>query len=107
MEYAERVSYYDQLYKTNEPNDDVVQIPGAMLGLFDPLTILFMIPLLDGVIYPLYRRIIGKPPSAYVKILARLILLNLVFEVLRRIDFFERRNERKWSLLWMLGRMNP
>ncbi|DAZ93354.1 TPA: hypothetical protein N0F65_011880 [Lagenidium giganteum] len=75
----------------SDPADvEANQVPGAMLGIFDPLTIIFLIPLLDGFIYPMFKRIFGRAPSAYGKVLAGLIISTLTmfwagaFEVLRR-----------------------
>lgn len=69
---------------------DAHQVPGAMLGIFDPLTIIILIPLLDTVIYPWYTKVVGRPPSAYGKVLAGLIISTVamfwagIFEILRR-----------------------
>ncbi|KAK1939064.1 Protein NRT1/ PTR FAMILY 8.1 [Phytophthora citrophthora] len=46
------------------------QIPGPMVQLFNPVAALFFIPLLEKVIYPLYRKYAGKSPSPYGKILS-------------------------------------
>ncbi|OWZ10368.1 Proton-dependent Oligopeptide Transporter [Phytophthora megakarya] len=45
------------------------QIPGPMVQLFNPVAALFVIPLLEKVVYPSYTKYAGKPPSAYGKIL--------------------------------------
>lgn len=76
---------------TSNPGDpETPQVPGAMLGIFDPLTIIVLIPILDGAIYPLYKRIFGRPPSAYGKVVTGLFIAMLTmfgagfFEVTRR-----------------------
>lgn len=40
-----------------------------MIQLFNPLAALFFIPFLEKVVYPLYAKYSGKPPSPYGKIL--------------------------------------
>lgn len=66
------------------------QVPGALLGIIDPITIILFIPALDTVFYPCYTRLFGRPPSAYGKVLVGLIIATFamvwtgVFEVLRR-----------------------
>lgn len=74
----------------NLSHQDWIQVPGASLGIFDPLTIILLIPVLDGFVYPLYQRLFGRPPSAYGKVLTGLFVAMLtmiwagVFEVIRR-----------------------
>ncbi|OWZ24608.1 LOW QUALITY PROTEIN: Proton-dependent Oligopeptide Transporter [Phytophthora megakarya] len=69
---------------------DAIQIPGASLGIFDPLTIILLIPVLDGFVYPLWGRVFGRPPSAFGKVLTGLIVAMLTmvwsgfFEIIRR-----------------------
>nr|CCA25575.1 Protondependent Oligopeptide Transporter (POT) Family putative [Albugo laibachii Nc14] len=66
------------------------QVPGALLGIIDPITIIVFIPALDTIIYPFYTKIVGNSPSAYGKVLVGLIIATFammwtgVFEVLRR-----------------------
>ncbi|CAK4692127.1 hypothetical protein AeMF1_002415 [Aphanomyces euteiches] len=66
------------------------QLPGAVLGIFDPLAIMILLPLLDKVIYPLYKRVMGKPPSPYGKVCLGLIISTVLmfyvgcFEIIRR-----------------------
>lgn len=74
----------------NQTDTDAIQVPGASLGIFDPLTIILLIPVLDGFVYPLYRKTFGRPPSAFGKVLTGLIVAMLtmvwsgVFEMIRR-----------------------
>ncbi|GMF26065.1 unnamed protein product [Phytophthora lilii] len=74
----------------NMSDYDAVQIPGASLGIFDPLTIILLIPVLDGFVYPLWGKIFGRPPSAFGKVLTGLIVAMLTmiwsgfFEIIRR-----------------------
>ncbi|TMW64232.1 hypothetical protein Poli38472_012854 [Pythium oligandrum] len=66
------------------------QVPGAMLGIFDPLTIIVLIPILDGFVYPLYTNVTGRLPSAFGKVLTGLVVSTFTmfwagaFEVIRR-----------------------
>lgn len=79
-----------RLSPTNNADFDAVQVPGASLGIFDPLTIVLLIPILDGVVYPFWGRVFGQPPSAFGKVLTGLIVAMLTmiwsgfFEVIRR-----------------------
>ncbi|RLN90713.1 hypothetical protein BBJ28_00020732, partial [Nothophytophthora sp. Chile5] len=74
----------------NITDTDAVQVPGASLGIFDPLTIILLIPILDGLVYPLYGKAFGRPPSAFGKVLTGLIVAMLTmvwsgfFEIIRR-----------------------
>ncbi|GAB9477916.1 Proton-dependent oligopeptide transporter, partial [Globisporangium polare] len=69
---------------------DAGQVPGSMLGVFDPVVIVICIPILDSIIYPLYTKKFGQAPSAFGKALTGLILATIglfwagIFEVLRR-----------------------
>ncbi|KAG7398495.1 hypothetical protein PHYBOEH_010952 [Phytophthora boehmeriae] len=73
---------------TSDPHSS--QVPGALLTVFDPLVILFVIPLLDSVVYPLYTKRFGKPPSHFGKTVVGLIIAITglfwagIFEVIRR-----------------------
>ncbi|KAF1334913.1 Proton-dependent oligopeptide transporter, partial [Globisporangium splendens] len=75
---------------TKDDDEHNVQVPGASLGIFDPLTIIVLIPILDRFVYPLYARFAGRTPGAYGKVLTGLIVAMLtmfwagVFEVIRR-----------------------
>uniref|UniRef100_K3WH16 Major facilitator superfamily (MFS) profile domain-containing protein n=1 Tax=Globisporangium ultimum (strain ATCC 200006 / CBS 805.95 / DAOM BR144) TaxID=431595 RepID=K3WH16_GLOUD len=75
---------------TKDDDEHNVQVPGASLSIFDPLTIIVLMKILDKFIYPLYQRIVGRPPGAYGKVLTGLIvaMLNMfwagTFEVIRR-----------------------
>ncbi|RHZ03235.1 hypothetical protein DYB31_003530 [Aphanomyces astaci] len=66
------------------------QVPGAMLGIFDPLAIIVLIPVLESGVYPLYERITLSPPTAFGKTSAGLALAALwmfyvgLFEIVRR-----------------------
>ncbi|TMW59663.1 hypothetical protein Poli38472_004732 [Pythium oligandrum] len=66
------------------------QVPGAMLGVFDPIVIVICIPILDSIIYPAYTRKFGKRPSNFGKATAGLIVATIgliwagIFEILRR-----------------------
>lgn len=71
-------------------NPDNSQVPGAMLGVFDPIVIVICIPILDSIIYPLYTRKFGKRPSQFGKATAGLIVAAIgvtwagIFEIIRR-----------------------
>ncbi|KAF1317015.1 Proton-dependent oligopeptide transporter, partial [Globisporangium splendens] len=73
---------------TSDP--DSSQIPGAMLGVFDPIVIVICIPILDSIIYPFYTKKVGKAPSQFGKALTGLVLAATgifwsgIFEILRR-----------------------
>uniref|UniRef100_K3W9A6 Major facilitator superfamily (MFS) profile domain-containing protein n=1 Tax=Globisporangium ultimum (strain ATCC 200006 / CBS 805.95 / DAOM BR144) TaxID=431595 RepID=K3W9A6_GLOUD len=73
---------------TSDPHSS--QVPGAMLGVFDPIVIVICIPILDSIIYPFYTKKVGKAPSAFGKALVGLTLAAIgifwsgIFEVLRR-----------------------
>jgi solute carrier family 15 (peptide/histidine transporter), member 3/4 len=66
------------------------QIPGPTMQMFNPVSVLFLVPLFDRVVYPLYERVAGKPASRYGKILTGywLAVLAMVwtgcFEILRK-----------------------
>ncbi|RHY88976.1 hypothetical protein DYB35_002533 [Aphanomyces astaci] len=66
------------------------QVPGAMLGIFDPLAIIVLIPVLESGVYPLYERIALSPPTAFGKTSAGLALAAFwmfyvgLFEIVRR-----------------------
>ncbi|TMW59664.1 hypothetical protein Poli38472_004733 [Pythium oligandrum] len=66
------------------------QVPGAMLGVFDPIVIVICIPILDSVVYPWFTRKFGKRPSAFGKATAGLLVATIglfwtgIFEILRR-----------------------
>ncbi|KAF0690365.1 Aste57867_18200 [Aphanomyces stellatus] len=69
---------------------DATQLPGAVLGVFDPIAIVILIPLLESVIYPLYKKTTGKDPSPFGKVAAGLIISTFTmfyvggFETIRR-----------------------
>ncbi|KAF1777307.1 Major facilitator superfamily domain [Phytophthora cactorum] len=73
---------------TSDP--DSKQIPGAMLGVFDPIVIVICIPILDSVVYPMYTKWAGKSPSQFGKSAVGLIIAIIgifwagIFEVIRR-----------------------
>ena len=66
------------------------QVPGAMLGVFDPIAIVILIPILDMLVYPAYHKLAGKPASAFGKTAVGLVVSALgllwagVFETIRR-----------------------
>jgi peptide/histidine transporter 3/4 len=74
----------------NRSKPDSWQIPGAALGVFDPIVIVLAIPFIDSCIYPLYTKLVGKRPSYYGRMVAGLILAVVgvvwagIFEILRR-----------------------
>ncbi|KAJ0408304.1 hypothetical protein ATCC90586_008254 [Pythium insidiosum] len=75
----------------DSPTDHLApQVPGASLGIFDPLTIIVLIPVLDHAVYPAYTKLIGRPPSAFGKVLTGLLVSTLTmfwagaFEIIRR-----------------------
>ncbi|KAF4318890.1 hypothetical protein BBO99_00006227 [Phytophthora kernoviae] len=69
---------------------DASQIPGPTMQIFNPASGLFFVPLVDKIIYPLYEKYTGKPPSRYGKVLAGYIVAIIamlwtgVYEVIRR-----------------------
>ncbi|GAB9476970.1 Proton-dependent oligopeptide transporter, partial [Globisporangium polare] len=73
---------------TSDPKSD--QVPGAMLGVFDPIVIVICIPILDSIVYPLYTKKFGQAPSQFGRVFAGLILATVgifwsgIFEILRR-----------------------
>ncbi|GMF56915.1 unnamed protein product [Phytophthora fragariaefolia] len=73
---------------TSDP--DSKQIPGAMLGVFDPIVIVICIPILDSIVYPLYTKWAGKSPSQFGKSAVGLMIAIIgifwagIFEVIRR-----------------------
>ncbi|KAF1787812.1 Major facilitator superfamily domain [Phytophthora cactorum] len=73
---------------TSDP--DSKQIPGAMLGIFDPIVIVICIPILDSFVYPMYQKWTGKPASQFSKAATGLAIAIVglfwtgIFEVTRR-----------------------
>ncbi|OQS06035.1 Proton-dependent Oligopeptide Transporter (POT) Family [Thraustotheca clavata] len=71
-------------------NRHSTQLPGAVLGVFDPIAIVILIPLLDSVIYPAYKRWTGKDASPFGKVFVGLAIASFtmfyvgVFEILRK-----------------------
>ncbi|KAG6960916.1 hypothetical protein JG688_00009357 [Phytophthora aleatoria] len=69
---------------------DSKQIPGAMLGIFDPIVIVICIPILDSFVYPMYQKWTGKPASQFGKAATGLAIAIVglfwtgIFEVTRR-----------------------
>ncbi|KAG6622846.1 Proton-dependent Oligopeptide Transporter (POT) Family [Phytophthora cinnamomi] len=69
---------------------DASQIPGPTVQIFNPFSGLLFVPLLDKLIYPLYEKYVGKPPSRYGKVLAGYIVAIIAmvwtgcFEIIRR-----------------------
>ncbi|KAL4162552.1 hypothetical protein PRNP1_003088 [Phytophthora ramorum] len=69
---------------------DASQIPGPTMQIFNPASGFLFVPLFDKVIYPLYERYAGKPPSRYGRVLAGYIVAIIAmlwtgcFEIIRR-----------------------
>ncbi|RHY35201.1 hypothetical protein DYB32_000342 [Aphanomyces invadans] len=69
---------------------DATQLPGAVLGVFDPIAIVLLIPFLEIVVYPAYKKITGKDASPFGRVAAGLILSTFtmffagMFETIRR-----------------------
>ncbi|RLN52963.1 hypothetical protein BBJ29_009203 [Phytophthora kernoviae] len=69
---------------------DATQIPGPTVQFFNPGSGLLLVPLFDQVIYPLYEKYAGKPPSRYGKVVAGYVIAIIamawtgVFEIIRR-----------------------
>ncbi|CAK4103835.1 unnamed protein product [Aphanomyces euteiches] len=69
---------------------DATQVSGAVLGVFDPISIVILIPVLEQIVYPLYTKWAGKPPSQFGKAAAGLIIGSFSmfytggFETIRR-----------------------
>ncbi|CAK4642180.1 hypothetical protein LEN26_006845 [Aphanomyces euteiches] len=69
---------------------DSTQLSGAVLGVFDPISIVIMIPVLDQIAYPLYKKWTGKVPSRFGKATTGLIVASFsmfftaAFETIRR-----------------------
>eukprot|EP00644_Phytophthora_capsici_P011695 jgi/Phyca11/529868/estExt2_fgenesh1_pm.C_PHYCAscaffold_500025 len=59
---------------TSDP--DSSQIPGAMLGVFDPIVIVICIPILDSIVYPMYTKWAGKSPSQFGKSAIGLLVIR-------------------------------
>ncbi|KAG9414112.1 hypothetical protein AC1031_013319 [Aphanomyces cochlioides] len=55
---------------------DSTQLSGAVLGVFDPISIVIMIPILDQIAYPLYKKWTGKVPSRFGKATTGLIVAS-------------------------------
>jgi peptide/histidine transporter 3/4 len=73
---------------TSDP--DSSQIPGAMLGVFDPIVIVIVIPILDSFVYPMYTKTFGRPPTQFGKVVTGLCIAvvglfwTACFEIIRR-----------------------
>ncbi|KAG7397943.1 hypothetical protein PHYBOEH_011942 [Phytophthora boehmeriae] len=69
---------------------DASQIPGPTMQIFNPASGLLFVPLVDKIIYPLYEKYAGKPPSRYGKVLTGYIVAIIamlwtgVYEIIRR-----------------------
>ncbi|ETI47830.1 hypothetical protein F443_08020 [Phytophthora nicotianae P1569] len=76
--------------RLDRSDPDSKQIPGAMLGVFDPIVIVICIPILDSIVYHLYTKRVGKSPSQFGKSAIGLIIAIIgifwagIFEVIRR-----------------------
>ncbi|GAB9467430.1 Proton-dependent oligopeptide transporter [Globisporangium polare] len=75
---------------TRNPEEHNMQVPGAMLSVFDPITAIFLVPTLDKLVYPFYGKMVGRPPGLYGKVLTGLTVAMVTmfwagsFEVIRR-----------------------
>jgi peptide/histidine transporter 3/4 len=73
---------------TSDP--DSVQMPGAMLGVFDPIVIVICIPILDSIVYPFYKKVTGTEPTQFGKVFTGLCISTVgifwaaCFEIIRR-----------------------
>ncbi|KAH9156146.1 hypothetical protein AeRB84_001932 [Aphanomyces euteiches] len=71
-------------------NRDSTQLSGTVLGIFDPISIVILIPVLEQGVYPLYKKWTGKSPSPFGKAAAGLIIASASmfytggFETIRR-----------------------
>ncbi|KAL3656992.1 hypothetical protein V7S43_018042 [Phytophthora oleae] len=69
---------------------DVSQIPGPTVQIFNPASGFVFVPILDKIVYPLYEKYVGKPPSRYGKVLTGYIVAIIAmlwtgcFEIIRR-----------------------
>ncbi|DAZ96056.1 TPA: hypothetical protein N0F65_000051 [Lagenidium giganteum] len=76
--------------RLNTNDRESAQVPGAMLGVFAPIVVVIVVPILDAFIYPLYTRGAGKPPSAFGKAFVGLLIACTavfwagIFETIRR-----------------------
>ncbi|RLN43951.1 hypothetical protein BBJ28_00017250 [Nothophytophthora sp. Chile5] len=76
--------------RLDRSDPDSKQIPGAMLGVFDPIFIVICIPILDSIVYPFYEKKFGAPPTQFSRASAGLIVAVIgifwsgIFEVIRR-----------------------
>ncbi|KAF4315951.1 hypothetical protein G195_010316, partial [Phytophthora kernoviae 00238/432] len=78
----------DLCLDTSDP--DISQIPSTMLGVFDPIKIVVIIPILDSIVHPVYTKWTGKSPRQFGKAATGLdvaiagIFWAGIFEVTRR-----------------------
>ncbi|KAG6622941.1 Proton-dependent Oligopeptide Transporter [Phytophthora cinnamomi] len=69
---------------------DSTQIPAPTVQFFNPGPGVLLVPFFDLVIYPLYEKYAGKPPSVYGKVVAGYVVAIIamvwtgVFEIIRR-----------------------
>jgi peptide/histidine transporter 3/4 len=69
---------------------DSYQVPGPTVQMFNPLGAVFFVPLLYKVVFPLYKKIVGKESSKYGRILTGYFIASLamfwsgVYEIIRR-----------------------
>eukprot|EP00644_Phytophthora_capsici_P014363 jgi/Phyca11/99375/e_gw1.3.258.1 len=69
---------------------DASQIPGPTVQIFNPASGFVFVPILDKIVYPLYEKYVGKPPSRYGKVLTGYIVAIIAmlwtgcFEIIRR-----------------------
>ncbi|KAG6608722.1 Proton-dependent Oligopeptide Transporter (POT) Family [Phytophthora cinnamomi] len=69
---------------------DASQMPGPTVQMFNPIGCMFFVPLTEKVIYPLYTKYVGKPPSRYGKVLVGYCVVTVAmiwtgcYEIIRR-----------------------
>ncbi|GAB9474344.1 hypothetical protein Gpo141_00011474 [Globisporangium polare] len=69
---------------------DASQIPGPTVQMFNPIGCVLLVPLTEKMLYPLYTKYVGKPPSCYGKVLAGYCVAAFTmfwtgsFEIIRR-----------------------
>lgn len=76
--------------RLDRSDPDSSQIPGAMLGVFDPIVIVICIPILDSFVYPMYAKMTGHMPTPFGKAVTGLCIAVVglfwaaCFEIIRR-----------------------
>ncbi|EGZ06051.1 hypothetical protein PHYSODRAFT_319680 [Phytophthora sojae] len=87
---------------------DATQVPGPTIQMFNPVGCILFVPLTEKVIYPLYTKYAGKPPSLYGRVLAGYCVIAVAmfwtgcFEVVRRstspLTYVDANGETKFIL---------